>query len=1203
MKKTISKKMKNINFKQILLVLFLLKLIFIPFYTTIAQSPVYPSATVYVNDNPSPGYMFLGSFVIFAGTYDNYGTMPSAFINKWPNLRAGSCFKRHNNGNFTYYDHFKEKFMVLNSSFKIIDSVKCVNGFLTDFHDITIKDNGNILIWGVDERVMNLSKEFPSGKENATVKGFVLQELSPSKSLIWQWSSFDYLKVTDAVQSIIVNGTYVSPWHFNSAFYDSDGNIIISIRFSDEIIKISRSNGKIIWRLGGQASKNNQFQFLDDTDASGFTGFSHQHDPVRLKNGNLMVFDNGNSRSNKYSRVVEYEINENTKTAKKVWDFQMSPNIYTSQMGSAQELENGNILICWGKRITEVTKTKKIVFDMELSSDMSYRAYKYVHDMDAVQLFVDKKVVYNFVDTKYNTNIDLNIDTLSGSGSLTVSKHKYSPEKPTYSSSFVPELLPIRYVINKSDSISLFKAKISINTSNIPEFKVSDSVNIYFRSKENTGNFTQLTTTYNSSTKKLEARITGTGEIVLGYIVPFVPPKITNPVDQIIGFPIKLPITWSIVSFAKNYRLQISKSEAFDVMVLDTMLGRVNSLQTNVFEYYKKYYIRINAFNEKNEATDWSSIAMFYTELAPVILLNPMNNLPAQNVKGTMTWRDVDGAIAYQLQISTSGTFPQSSIIFDKSNLEYSQYNYSNLKYNTQYFWRVRGLQDTVIGSYSQSFSFITRLESPALRFPENNSKNIGSSFEFIWQNYPSYLNFQLQISTDKNFESPEFNFTRIIENRKVVEGLLPNKIYYYRIKVLTLNNESGWTAPFEFFTKLSTPKLISPENNIAQIDINQFLKFSKVTGAEKYQLVLSSKEDFTENLIDTTVNNSINDISLYISKFKFSTIYYWKVRALNINVESDWSEIFNFTTREAEKVNVPLLQLPFDKEKIKVNNEIRFQWTLVGNAKKYQFLLSNSNEFENIFIDTIINVNNYLVNNLTKETKYYWKVIAIGIESESLWSNIREFELVDSLQILPKPNLLIPNNFSNNISLKPILSWEMNELYSEYRLILSKDSLFSKPEVVIIDNILSDNIKDFEKLNIELEYDTKYFWKVHGKNNEILSNWSEIWSFTTIKDPLASIEIENSKLSKLTIFPNPLSEKLNLKISNKIYVTKIVVFDLTGNVVISNLLSLKDIKINNTNDYNYFEFDLSNLQNGNYFIGIYENNGRIFKIEQFIKN
>ncbi len=45
----------------------------------------------------------------------------------------------------------------------------------------------------------------------------------------------------------------------------------------DEITKIDRNTGDIIWRFGPQA-KNNMFTFLNDT-----VGFSYPHDIQQLK--------------------------------------------------------------------------------------------------------------------------------------------------------------------------------------------------------------------------------------------------------------------------------------------------------------------------------------------------------------------------------------------------------------------------------------------------------------------------------------------------------------------------------------------------------------------------------------------------------------------------------------------------------------------------------------------------------------------------------------------------------------------------------------------------------------------------------------------------------------------------------------------------------------------------------------------------------
>ena len=51
-----------------------------------------------------------------------------------------------------------------------------------------------------------------------------------------------------------------------------DGNLLLSCRHLDEVIKINKNTGNIMWRLGGEASKNNEFTFLNDT-TDGFVGF------------------------------------------------------------------------------------------------------------------------------------------------------------------------------------------------------------------------------------------------------------------------------------------------------------------------------------------------------------------------------------------------------------------------------------------------------------------------------------------------------------------------------------------------------------------------------------------------------------------------------------------------------------------------------------------------------------------------------------------------------------------------------------------------------------------------------------------------------------------------------------------------------------------------------------------------------------------
>jgi hypothetical protein len=142
----------------------------------------------------------------------------------------------------------------------------------------------------------------------------------------------------------------------------------------DEITKIDRTNGGVLWRLGGL---NNEFTFINDN-----IGFSHQHNARRVAPGRITLFDNGNFHSPPFSRAIEYELDEVNKTATLVWQFDHNKDIFSFAMGNAQRLPNGNTLIGWGTAgipsITEVDIYGNIVFELGMDDSLwTYRAYRF----------------------------------------------------------------------------------------------------------------------------------------------------------------------------------------------------------------------------------------------------------------------------------------------------------------------------------------------------------------------------------------------------------------------------------------------------------------------------------------------------------------------------------------------------------------------------------------------------------------------------------------------------------------------------------------------------------------------------------------------------------------------------------------------------------------------------------------------------------
>ncbi len=333
----------------------------------------FPPITVVLIDNPSPGKIFLSPISSVLPRY-SYLTILDEYAYPWFYQRrsgAMSDFKLHPNGLLSFYDTRDTSYYVMNSSYSIIDTFRCGNGYRTDGHDILLLPDGGVLLMSYDTRIVDMSLIVPGGNPAARVTGLVIQELDSAKNVVFEWQSWDHFSITDAIHVNLTAST-IDYVHANAFEIDYDGDILLSSRHMDEITKIDRSNGNIIWRLGGI---NNQFTFINDS-----IRFCYQHDIRRLANGNITLFDNGNYHSPQFSRAVEYQLDEQKMTAELVWEYRNTPDIYAFATGNAQRLSTGNTLISWGTAniITEVRQDGSKAMELMLSPLFNnYRTFRF----------------------------------------------------------------------------------------------------------------------------------------------------------------------------------------------------------------------------------------------------------------------------------------------------------------------------------------------------------------------------------------------------------------------------------------------------------------------------------------------------------------------------------------------------------------------------------------------------------------------------------------------------------------------------------------------------------------------------------------------------------------------------------------------------------------------------------------------------------
>ncbi|MCB9184353.1 MAG: aryl-sulfate sulfotransferase [Flavobacteriales bacterium] len=255
---------------------------------------------------------------------------------------AMSTFRAWPDGRMSYASSARHLFM--DSTFAVIDTVVCANGLTNDTHDMRVLANGHYLLLGVETLTMDLSGYllFPPGNapgsSTAQVKSNVIQELDADENLVWEWHVADHFGFEEVDPARLTNPAVVDWSHCNAVEQDLDGNILLSCRHFNEVIKIDRATGDVLWHLGGAS---NDFTFTNDA------GFFGQHDIRRLPNGDITLFDNGLQDTHP-CRGVEYALDEGALTATLVWSREYGAPAWSRAMGSMQRLPNGGAVIGWG---------------------------------------------------------------------------------------------------------------------------------------------------------------------------------------------------------------------------------------------------------------------------------------------------------------------------------------------------------------------------------------------------------------------------------------------------------------------------------------------------------------------------------------------------------------------------------------------------------------------------------------------------------------------------------------------------------------------------------------------------------------------------------------------------------------------------------------------------------------------------------------
>lgn len=242
-----------------------------------------------------------------------------------------------------------------------------------DGHEFVFIDDGHYLCMSYfEKRVSNI----PAGYNpvpGCKVIACIIQEIQ-NHNVIFEWDCTDYVGLYDmSVEgNIFSDSTLVHDYaHMNSIFVDpNDGNLIVSFRNLNQILKIDRISGAILWKLGG---KQSDFPLTADKQ------FLRQHHATITDGGKTLMFlDNGEDKIRRSSRILEFKLDEKNKQVSNFKAYDLPDQIFCQYMGSVQKRGNTYFIgTGTGNRVVEVNWITDEVLLNKTLPNSSYRAFKY----------------------------------------------------------------------------------------------------------------------------------------------------------------------------------------------------------------------------------------------------------------------------------------------------------------------------------------------------------------------------------------------------------------------------------------------------------------------------------------------------------------------------------------------------------------------------------------------------------------------------------------------------------------------------------------------------------------------------------------------------------------------------------------------------------------------------------------------------------
>jgi hypothetical protein len=220
------------------------------------------------------------------------------------------------------------------------------------------------------------------------------------------------------------------------------------------------------------------------------------------------------------------------------------------------------------------------------------------------------------------------------------------------------------------------------------------------------------------------------------------------------------------------------------------------------------------------DTTNTKLLSYTDTLSVPVNLTSPPDKAPGIGTitsdtisNASLDWERLAGATSYQWQLNYDTNFSSVPDGFE-GDTKASSVRLLPLGLATTYYWRVRATRP-VLSPWSDKWSFTTSLGTeavaPELYTPAAGASGVPTRPVFQWSATAGADSYELVVATDTSFASPiiaklgEYALTTTAW--KCETDLNYDTTYYWKVRTISSESHSAWSATYAFTTESPPPE------------------------------------------------------------------------------------------------------------------------------------------------------------------------------------------------------------------------------------------------------------------------------------------------------------------------------------------------------------------------------------------------------------